>query len=81
MAFSDPLFVAGTSKRVANSQTWAALRFSRLGQDQPGVVSLVPATGQVHGESRRRRPGAVAVAQAGQEDRAEARAVARRGRS
>ena len=22
MAFSDPLFVAGTSKRVANSQTW-----------------------------------------------------------
>ena len=29
MAFSDPLFVGGTSNRVVNSQTWAALRYTR----------------------------------------------------
>ena len=40
MAFSDPLFVAGTSKRVANSQTWAALRFSRLARMRPGWLPL-----------------------------------------
>jgi hypothetical protein len=34
MAFSDPLFVGGTSKRMVNSQTWLALRFSRLARMQ-----------------------------------------------
>jgi hypothetical protein len=40
MAFSDPLLVAGTSKRAANSQTWPALRFSLLARISPGWFPL-----------------------------------------
>jgi len=40
MAFSDPLLVAGTSKRVANSQTCSALRFSRRARISPGWLPL-----------------------------------------
>jgi hypothetical protein len=32
--------LAGTSKRVANSQTWAALRFSRRARMRPGWFPL-----------------------------------------
>jgi hypothetical protein len=39
-AFSDPLFVAGTSKRVAKSQTRPTLRFSRRARISPGWFPL-----------------------------------------
>ena len=37
---TETLFVAGTSKRVANSQTWVALRVSRLARMRPGWLPL-----------------------------------------
>src|SRR5438552_12261981 len=73
-AFSDPLFVAWTSKRVAKSQTRPALRFSRRARISPGWFPLVPGPGQVD-----RDPEGdglvVAVAQPGQEGGVQAGAV------
>src|ERR1039457_6849454 len=40
IAFSEPLFVGGTSKRLANSHTWLALRFSRLARTRAGWLPL-----------------------------------------
>jgi hypothetical protein len=66
MAFSDPLFVAGTSKRSANSQTWAALRLSRRARTSPGWLPLCQGLDRFT-EIPKATPLVVAVAQPGQE--------------
>jgi hypothetical protein len=47
MVFFDP-FVVGGSKRVANSQTWLALRSSRLARIRPGWLPLCQARAEGH---------------------------------
>jgi hypothetical protein len=40
MAFSDPLFVAGTLNRIARSQTRTTLRLSRPARTSPGWLPV-----------------------------------------
>src|SRR5215471_16207015 len=66
IACSLPLFLAGTSKRVVNSQTWSALRLSRCARTSPGWLPFVPGAGQVGGDAD--RDGlVVVVAQVGEQ--------------